>query len=267
METPSFSTLLAVPCRSPSRSSSRSTLLLAGMASNQEYALHPYLLKARIPPPISMKSNGIEGPRLNAASAFNQPFLNDVWRDSRCVEVIGIGSRVDSVFDFCLSLCSSLGSLRFWNAIPGPSLLLKGQLQVKLHEKDVIPASLVAPQELQSLCKAFVLVASAGYGDEHITVSDMLKTVKSACGLVVVIVLSPFSFEGLRRQDESKVSPGSMTTNANGGYYPLSQHQFAREFTPGKTVDRDQFGRFEEHVETRCHYDYEAVYANKVAKL
>lgn len=45
-------------------------------------------------------------------------------------------------------------------------------------------------------------MAGAAYGSEHIMALDILKKVKSANGLVVGIILKPFSFEGQRRRDE-----------------------------------------------------------------
>ncbi|KAJ8426470.1 hypothetical protein Cgig2_012383 [Carnegiea gigantea] len=38
----------------------------------------------------------------------------DIWVDSECVEVIGIGNRVEPVLDFCLRSPSHAQSLRFW---------------------------------------------------------------------------------------------------------------------------------------------------------
>lgn len=48
----------------------------------------------------------------------------------------------------------------------------------------------------------FFQVASAGYGLDHTVAVDIFETVRSKNGLTVAIVLKPFSFEGLRRQDE-----------------------------------------------------------------
>lgn len=45
-------------------------------------------------------------------------------------------------------------------------------------------------------------MASAGYGLDHVTAIDLLKTVRCRNGFVVSIFLRPFSFEGQRRQDE-----------------------------------------------------------------
>lgn len=45
-------------------------------------------------------------------------------------------------------------------------------------------------------------MASAGYGLDHITAIDILKTRRFGNGFTVAIFLKPFSFEGQRRQDE-----------------------------------------------------------------
>jgi len=45
-------------------------------------------------------------------------------------------------------------------------------------------------------------VASAGYGLCHTVAADIFETVRSRNGLTVAIVLKPFRFEGLRRQNE-----------------------------------------------------------------
>ena len=45
-------------------------------------------------------------------------------------------------------------------------------------------------------------MASAGYGLDQNAAVDILETIRSASGLTVAVVLKPFCFEGLRRQDE-----------------------------------------------------------------
>lgn len=45
-------------------------------------------------------------------------------------------------------------------------------------------------------------MVSAGYGFDYLAAVDMLRTIRSANGFTVTIVLKPFSFEGKRRQDE-----------------------------------------------------------------
>ncbi|KAK9115701.1 hypothetical protein Sjap_014648 [Stephania japonica] len=148
-------------------------------------------------------------------------------RDSGCVEVVGIGSRKDAVLDFCLeSPFQSLSScLRFWNILSKDSQ--KVQLQQRTLEKGFTFVSIerettsglsemsampvggytgVKNLEVQSYLLtspcALILVASAGYGSDHITAIELLKAVKSAHGLAVCIILKPFSFEGQRRKDE-----------------------------------------------------------------
>ncbi|KAL7000690.1 hypothetical protein U1Q18_001843 [Sarracenia purpurea var. burkii] len=125
------------------------------------------------------------------------------WENSEFVEVIGIGSRKDAVLDFCLDSPFLWPSLRFWNILIKDSG--KVQLQQRLTRKDVTPGVVEAPLAFQSYSKAVILVATAAYGSDHISVVDMLKRVKSVNRLVVGIILKPFSFEGRRRQDEVKV--------------------------------------------------------------
>lgn len=45
-------------------------------------------------------------------------------------------------------------------------------------------------------------MVSAGYGLDYSAAVDILRTIRSANGFTVTIVLKPFSFEGQRRQDE-----------------------------------------------------------------
>ncbi|KAL0918482.1 hypothetical protein M5K25_010491 [Dendrobium thyrsiflorum] len=93
------------------------------------------------------------------------------------VDVIGIGSRKDSIIDFCLaSQAVSASRFRFW------SNYWKG---------------------------AIVKVASAGHDLDQIAAVDLLYSVKSVGGLAIAIVLKPFSFEGQRRQKE--VAPELLT--------------------------------------------------------
>ncbi|KZV31391.1 protein ACCUMULATION AND REPLICATION OF CHLOROPLASTS 3 [Dorcoceras hygrometricum] len=47
-----------------------------------------------------------------------------------------------------------------------------------------------------------IVVASAAYGSEHIIALNVLSNIKAENGLVVGIILKPFSFEGQRRQNE-----------------------------------------------------------------
>ncbi|KAJ8760503.1 hypothetical protein K2173_015170 [Erythroxylum novogranatense] len=123
---------------------------------------------------------------------------------SEFVEVIGIGSRKDSIFRFCLDSPFQLSSsVRCWNIIHAKDA---GNvlLQEKVLGKDQNPTSTGAEQFLQSCSNAVILVASIGYGLDHDIAIDILKTIRSRNGFVVAILLKPFSFEGQRRQVEVK---------------------------------------------------------------
>ncbi|XP_029126592.1 protein ACCUMULATION AND REPLICATION OF CHLOROPLASTS 3 isoform X2 [Cajanus cajan] len=129
------------------------------------------------------------------------------------VEVIGIGSRKDAVFDFCLSSSFQLPSLRFWNVLMKESQEV--QLQQRSIEEESHPRIVKSPVFLKSCSKTIVLVASAGYGLYHTVAADIFETVRSRNGLTVAIVLKPFRFEGLRRQDEVKVLMQKLKENTN----------------------------------------------------
>ncbi|KAF9624096.1 hypothetical protein IFM89_007794 [Coptis chinensis] len=148
-------------------------------------------------PQISLKSDQISN------DYYLYPQCKDVeWReDNNFVQVIGIGSRKDAILDFCLDspFQSSFSSIRFWNIISSDSSPVKLQ-QRTIGEDAMMSMEL---QEFQlSAPRTVILVASAGYGSDHITAIELLKAVKSAEGLAVGIVLKPFSFEGRRRQEE-----------------------------------------------------------------
>ncbi|XP_021691839.2 protein ACCUMULATION AND REPLICATION OF CHLOROPLASTS 3, chloroplastic isoform X2 [Hevea brasiliensis] len=66
---------------------------------------------------------------------------------------------------------------------------------------------------VQQLLSLFV--ASAGYGLDHVTAIDLLKTVRCRNGFAVSIFLRPFSFEGQRRQDEVKNLAGKLQDHTN----------------------------------------------------
>ncbi|XP_042492748.1 protein ACCUMULATION AND REPLICATION OF CHLOROPLASTS 3-like, partial [Macadamia integrifolia] len=128
---------------------------------------------------------------------------DNFWGDSKnYVEVIAIGSRKDAVIDFCLESPFQSSSWRFWN------IILKDSLNVQLLQRSIgegiVPRNVEGPVSVQSCPRVLVLVASAGYGLDHVKVAELLRTVKSANGLAVGIILKPFSFEGQRRQDEVK---------------------------------------------------------------
>ncbi|XP_057541966.1 protein ACCUMULATION AND REPLICATION OF CHLOROPLASTS 3, chloroplastic isoform X1 [Amaranthus tricolor] len=136
----------------------------------------------------------------------------DIWSDSKFVEVIGIGNRVDSVLDFCLSSSSS-HSLRFWNVTRKESL--QGQLCQRILEKEKSPNIVDVPVNQQLHSKAIVLVASAGYGDDYVMAIDILRMIRSSGGLAVAVVVKPFSFEGQRRQDEVKLLIDKLQNSVN----------------------------------------------------
>ncbi|KAL2996308.1 hypothetical protein AAZX31_10G266000 [Glycine max] len=133
--------------------------------------------------------------------------------NSDFVEVIVIGSRKDAVFDFCLNSPFQLPSPRFWNILMKESEEV--QLQQRSVEEESHPRLVKAPLFLKSCSKTIVLVASAGYGLYHTVAADIFETVRSRNGLTVAIVLKPFRFEGLKRQDEVKALMQKLKENTN----------------------------------------------------
>ncbi|WVY98761.1 hypothetical protein V8G54_030912 [Vigna mungo] len=127
------------------------------------------------------------------------------------VEVIGIGSRKDAIFDFCLSAPFQLPLLRFWNILMTESE--KVHLQQRSIEEEPHPRVVKAPVFLKSCSQT--IVASAGYGLYHTVAADIFETVRSRNGLTVAIVLKPFRFEGLRRQNEVKALEQKLKENTN----------------------------------------------------
>ncbi|XP_057478095.1 protein ACCUMULATION AND REPLICATION OF CHLOROPLASTS 3, chloroplastic isoform X2 [Actinidia eriantha] len=144
---------------------------------------------------VALRSEKVNG----NSFPVNREESGNFCEGSEFVEVIGIGSRKDAVLDFCLDSPLLWPSLRFWNILIEDSAEV--QLQQRFTRTDITPRVVEAPSLFQSYSKA---VATAAYGSEHITVVDILKRVKSANGLVVGIMLKPFSFEGRKRQDEVK---------------------------------------------------------------
>ncbi|KAJ0096254.1 hypothetical protein Patl1_15695 [Pistacia atlantica] len=143
------------------------------------------------------------GLRLSMSTNKNYPVNErENVSESEFVEVIGIGSRKDALLDFCLESPLRSSSLRFWN------ILMNDISDVRLRQRflgqDLTPKIVEASLFLQSRSKAIILVASAGYGLDHIAVVEILKTIKSINGFAIAIVLKPFSFEGQRRIDEVK---------------------------------------------------------------
>lgn len=126
--------------------------------------------------------------------------------------MFGIGSRKDAVLDFCLNSPFLSPALRFWNVVVKDST--KVQLQQRLSNQDINPL-VEAPSQLRQCSKAVILVASAAYGTEDTVALEILGTTKSENGLVVGIILRPFSFEGQRRQEEVNHLVGKLQEHAN----------------------------------------------------
>ncbi|XP_050231897.1 protein ACCUMULATION AND REPLICATION OF CHLOROPLASTS 3, chloroplastic isoform X2 [Mercurialis annua] len=156
-------------------------------------------------------------PRLFRVAAASLEEVEEEKRASQSelvVEVIGIGSRVDAVFDFCFDSPFQLSSsFRFWDIDAKDSLNVK--LQERVFGDDLNPRILEASYFMQSCSTAIILVATAGFGIEHVTALDVLKTVRSRNGFAVAVCLRPFSFEGQRRQDEVKDLVGKIQEYAN----------------------------------------------------
>ncbi|XP_059446960.1 protein ACCUMULATION AND REPLICATION OF CHLOROPLASTS 3, chloroplastic [Corylus avellana] len=150
-----------------------------------------------------------------SSNGYDEGEVNDedIWGDTDFVEVIGIGSRKDAVLDFCLCSPFKSSSMRFWSILMKDSM--KGKLQQKFLEKDLTPRILEAPLSIKLCRKAIILVASAGYGLDHIAAVDILRTIKSANGFTIVVILKPFSFEGQRRQEEVKHLVGNLREHTN----------------------------------------------------
>lgn len=162
---------------------------------------HSRVFRKCVPKPIRFSLSSEKDFSMNGhCDRENQVDAGDFWGDSEFVEVIGIGSRKDAVLDFCLDSPFQSSSLRFWNILMKDSE--KVQLQQRFLGKDIIPRVVEASICLQSCSKAIVLVASAGYGLDHITIIDLFRSIRAANGFTITIVLKPFSFEGRRRQDE-----------------------------------------------------------------
>ncbi|PON82512.1 Tubulin/FtsZ, GTPase domain containing protein [Trema orientale] len=145
--------------------------------------------------------------RIAATSAHNSPpkaetelNFGNFWTDPEMVEVIAIGSRKDAILNFCLDSPFQSPSLRFWNIVVKDSTNV--QLQQRILGKDPTSRNFEPPPSSLSSSKTIILVASAGYGMDHISAIDILKTISSANGFTVTIILKPFSFEGQRRHDE-----------------------------------------------------------------
>ncbi|KAF8097623.1 hypothetical protein N665_0285s0054 [Sinapis alba] len=122
-------------------------------------------------------------------------------RGDEFVEVLVIGSRKESIIDSCLAspLRSSL-PLRFWSISRDSSedVILKQ----RLHHEDNVSKTMSSIELIQSPPRAFILVASAGYGSDQVEAINILSAVRSGGSLAVSVLLRPFSFEGQRRLEE-----------------------------------------------------------------
>ncbi|KAG9442443.1 hypothetical protein H6P81_018297 [Aristolochia fimbriata] len=137
----------------------------------------------------------------DARECFSEPRpRDDSWGEPETVDVIGIGSRKDSIIDFCLESSFASTSLNYWTVdAKDPQ---KIQLLQRSTGKDTVSRNVEGPLSTQSFARAIILVASAGYGTDQVTVAKLLSAVKSRDGLAIAIVLKPFSFEGQRRLSE-----------------------------------------------------------------
>lgn len=124
------------------------------------------------------------------------------------VDVIAIGSRKDAVLEFCFESPFQLSSLRFWSVLTEDASNM--QLVQRIRRKDQSRRVVDVASFQQSCSKIIILVAGAGYGLDHTRVIDILKTIRSAKGFAVAVVMKPFSFEGQRRLDEVKDLVGKL---------------------------------------------------------
>ncbi|KAG2254289.1 hypothetical protein Bca52824_084425 [Brassica carinata] len=122
---------------------------------------------------------------------------------SEFIEVVVIGSRKDSIMDSCLDSPFPSLPLRFWS-ISRDNSSGDSVLQQRLHHQDNnnVLKTMNPIELIQSRPKAFILVASAGYGSDQVEAINILSAVRSEGGLAVAVLLKPFSFEGRRRLEE-----------------------------------------------------------------
>ncbi|CAN7130328.1 unnamed protein product [Brassica rapa subsp. narinosa] len=116
------------------------------------------------------------------------------------IEVLVIGSRKESIMDSCLDSPFPSLPLRFWSISRDSSG--DSVLQQRLHHQDNGFKSMNPIELIQSPPKAFILVASAGYGSDQVEAINILSAVRSGGSLAVAVLLRPFSFEGRRRLEE-----------------------------------------------------------------
>ncbi|CAL0320611.1 unnamed protein product [Lupinus luteus] len=162
----------------------------------------------------AFRSRRISKPFVRITMCLEKRSSSNGYRQTKSdfVDVVGIGSRKDAVLDFCLNSKFQLASLRFWN------ILMKESQEAQLQQRPIeeyCPRIVKAPIFMKSCSKTIVLVASAGYGLDHTVAVDIFETVRSRNGSTVAIVLKPFNFEGLRRQDEVKALLGKLKANTD----------------------------------------------------
>ncbi|XP_013592727.1 PREDICTED: protein ACCUMULATION AND REPLICATION OF CHLOROPLASTS 3 [Brassica oleracea var. oleracea] len=116
------------------------------------------------------------------------------------IEVLVIGSRKESIMDSCLDSPFPSLPLRFWSISRDSSG--DSVLQQRLHHQDNVSKTMNPIELIQSPPKAFILVASAGYGSDQVEAINILSAVRSGGSLAVAVLLRPFSFEGRRRLEE-----------------------------------------------------------------
>ncbi|CAH9134380.1 unnamed protein product [Cuscuta epithymum] len=157
-------------------------------------------------------NNDCQDASLNGEEMGNM-LHRSIWEETDFVEVIGIGSRKNTIIDFCLSSSSCSPALRFWN------ILVEDSGKVLLHQRclteDIIAEVVEVPSSLSLCSKAIILVANAAYGGDNVLSLDILRRVRYADGLVIGIILKPFCFEGRRRQDEMNELVDELQKQAN----------------------------------------------------
>ncbi|CAL9240708.1 unnamed protein product [Arabidopsis halleri] len=119
---------------------------------------------------------------------------------SEFIEVVVIGSRKESIMDSCLDSPLPSLPLRFWSISKDSSGDLV--LQQRLKHQDNASKTMNPIELIQSRPRAFILVASAGYGSDQADAINILSVVRSGGNLAVAVLLKPFSFEGRKRLEE-----------------------------------------------------------------
>ncbi|CAA7042701.1 unnamed protein product [Microthlaspi erraticum] len=119
---------------------------------------------------------------------------------SEFIEVVVIGSRKETIMDSCLDTPFPSLPLRFWSISRESSGGLV--LQQRLNHEDNVSMTMNPAELIQSRPRAFILVASAGYGSDQVEAINILSAVRSEGSLAVAVLLKPFSFEGRKRLEE-----------------------------------------------------------------